>query len=63
MPEEFPLPMGSALRWSHLQANRLQLEGYGYEVARTCQSLFFQFASTGNQGCLELANRLLASDH
>jgi hypothetical protein len=55
--------MGSALRWSHLQANRLQLEGYGYEVARTCQSLFFQFASTGNQGCLELANRLLASDH
>ena len=62
MQTTFPLPKGTALRWTAAQVLYLKDEGFGPAVLDAVNPLLWQFAVTGEAGHLEQAHRLLAGE-
>ncbi|MDA9867994.1 hypothetical protein N9C85_01010 [Synechococcus sp. AH-224-I15] len=59
MQTTFPMPLGTALRWSAKQAMHLEEEGFGVAVIETVRPMFMAYATSGDYGHMELAQRLL----
>jgi len=62
MQTQFPMPKGTALRWSAQQAIHLQLEGYGEAVISSVRPILTEFALSGDYRHMAMAQRLLKGD-
>ena len=58
----FPVPQGTALRWSAKQAMHLQQEGFGEAAINAVRPLFMAFATTGDMDHMKEAQRLLSGE-
>ena len=63
----FPTPargvrLAQAERWVDFHIQKLQNEGYGLAVIETVRPMLRLYATTGEGGHLDLANRLLKAD-
>ena len=63
MPKlSFPVPQGTALRWSAAQANYLREEGFGEAAVSAVRPLYLAFAESGDFAHIQEAQRLLTGE-
>jgi hypothetical protein len=58
----FPVPQGTALRWSAAQANYLREEGFGEAAISAVRPLYLAFAKSGDFTHIQEAQRLLTGE-
>ena len=63
MPQlSFPVPQGTALRWSAKQAMHLEQEGFGVAAIAAVRPLYMAFATSGDMAHMKEAQRLLSGE-